>query len=172
MDESEKALDGVQQLEYSIKIMNPDRLSEYTSVRICKWKVFNSLKDLRLFLSAKVPQEVVNRPNFDSTALGYIEPGHGLKGKKQWLHTDGDLKAMYDKHVGKRNVLLWALSQQKTSSGRRQKKLSESSKDGTVSGKTNYQQHKSSLSEVDEKYEELRNMKANILLSNCGCGHM
>ena len=40
------------------------------------------------------------------TQLGYIEPGHGLKGKTQWLTGDDDLTEMYAKY-GKHDVLLW-----------------------------------------------------------------
>ena len=28
------------------------------------------------------------------TQLGYIEPGHGLKGKQQWINGDDDLAEM------------------------------------------------------------------------------
>ena len=135
---------GVQQLEYSIKIINPDKLSDYKSVRVCKWKQCEDLKELRLFLSSKVPP-IDNWPNFDDTDMGYIEPGHGLKGKKQWLSTDDDLTAMYEKHVGKRNILLWTYS---NIPGR------ENSKKATKG--TNFEQHKKTLDEVDEKYDELR----------------
>jgi hypothetical protein len=90
--------DGVQQLEYSIKIINPDKLSDFKSVRVCKWRQCEDLKDLRGVLSSRVPP-TDNRPNFADTELGYIEPGHGLKGKKQWLNNDDDLKDMYQKHV-------------------------------------------------------------------------
>lgn len=38
--------------------------------------------------------------------LGYIEPGHGRKGRKQWLNTDSDVEEMYKKHLAK----LWAYS--------------------------------------------------------------
>ena len=31
----------------------------------------------------------------------YIEPGHGLKGKKAWPCNDSALKAMYNAHNGK-----------------------------------------------------------------------
>lgn len=32
------------------------------------------------------------RPDFD---IGYTEPGHGVKGKNQWLNTDDDVKSMH-----------------------------------------------------------------------------
>ena len=48
--------------------------------------------------------------------VGYIEPGHGVKGRKQRLLNDEDVREMYSKHVGKQSILLWAYSQVKISS--------------------------------------------------------
>ena len=40
--------------------------------------------------------------------LGYVEPGHGMKGKKVWFLTDGDVSNnMYEKHKGKPSIRLW-----------------------------------------------------------------
>ena len=121
-------------------------MSEYGIIRIGKWKRLASLSDFRKFLVTKVPADIES-PNFELVNVGYIEPGHGLKGKKQWLNTDDDVKVMYEKHQGKTGILLWAYSCVKKSD-----KAKKSSKrvDGT------FDEHKKSLSEVDEKYDELR----------------
>ena len=47
--------DNETNFEYSIKIVNPVRMSEFKSVRVCKWKYYRSLSKLRRFLCAKVP---------------------------------------------------------------------------------------------------------------------
>ena len=40
--------------------------------------------------------------------IGYIEPGHGAKGKQCWLSTDQDLIDMYDLFARKKcEILLW-----------------------------------------------------------------
>lgn len=39
--------------------------------------------------------------------LGYIEPGHGQKGKLRELTTDDDLKEMYVLYKRKQEILLW-----------------------------------------------------------------
>ena len=39
--------------------------------------------------------------------FGYIEPGHGLKGKQEWLFTEEDVSSMIDKHKKAREVRLW-----------------------------------------------------------------
>ena len=58
-------------------------------------------------------------PDFAAVDMGYIEPGHGMKGRKQWLFNDDDVKYMYSKHSGRRNILLWAYSHQVKHSGKR-----------------------------------------------------
>ena len=135
--------DDGNKFEYSVKIVNPIRMSEFKNIRICKWKECKTLDDLRSFLDAKVPSVGVNseEPDFSVVDLGYIEPGHGNKGRKQWLNNDDDVHEMYAKHVGKRNILLWAYSHVKNPSKK---------------GDTNFDAHKKSLVEVDKNYDELR----------------
>ena len=41
------------------------------------------------------------------TVIGYIEPGHGLSGKKKWLTSDHDVGEMYEASKGKKDVSLW-----------------------------------------------------------------
>ena len=96
------------QLEFSIKIMNSGRMSEFKNVRICKWKCCKTLTDLRAFLSAEMSAIEVSgeKPDFEVADLGYIEPGHGMKGRKQWLSTDSDVQMMYEQHAEKCSILL------------------------------------------------------------------
>ena len=121
--------DNGSKFEYSVKIINPSRLSEYKNIRICKWKECKNLDDLRSFHAAKIPSVDVNgeEPYFSVVDLGYIEPGHGTKGRKQWLNNDEDVREMYTKHAGKRNILLWAYSHVKNPSKK---------------GETNFDTHK------------------------------
>lgn len=135
---------GVLQLEYSVKIINPEKLSDYKSVRLCKWKCCEDLKELRLLLRDKVPPAVSHPINFEKNDLGYIDPGHGLKGRKHWLSSNEDLKEMYQKHVGKRNILLWIYFDTSGKSSSNGKKNS------------NFEQHKKTCAEVDENYDKLR----------------
>lgn len=132
--------------EYSIKIVNPLRMSQFKNVRVCKWKSCRNLKELRNFLGVKVPSVDVDghKPNYETVDVGYIEPGHGLKGKKQWLFTDGDVEEMYKKHLGKRNIHLWAYSCVHSTKPKPTKRV-----DST------YADHKENLDETNEKYDEL-----------------
>ena len=88
--------------------MNPGRMSEFKNVRICKWKCCKTLTDLRAFLSAEMSTIEVSgeKPDFEVADLGYIEPGHGMKGRKQWLSTDSDVQMMYEQHAEKCSILL------------------------------------------------------------------
>ena len=55
--------------------------------------------------------------------IGYIEPGHGSKGRKQWINTDEDVVS---KHKGKKSILLWAYSLTLKQTGRNQSAVAES----------------------------------------------
>lgn len=45
------------------------------------------------------------------TQLGYIEPGHGLKGKQRWLTTDDDLVTMYECYTRTKEIILWCFTE-------------------------------------------------------------
>ena len=130
-------------------------MSQFKTVRVCKWKRLQHLSDLRMFLSLKMPSIDVNgeKPDFAIVDIGYIEPGHGSKGKKQWLNTDDDVLMMYEKHSGKTSILLWAYSSVEADSSSKQ---SVGKKCGP-----NFEKHKESLNEVEEKYDELRKKHGN-----------
>ena len=55
--------------------------------------------------------KLVNKTNakgiLGSESFGYIEPGHGARGKQRWLTSADDLKDMYSTHQGKKEILLW-----------------------------------------------------------------
>lgn len=54
---------------------------------------FQITKEIRVFLSSL---EVEEKPDFEIVEVGYIEPCHNMKGKKQWIHPSDDIKAMYE----------------------------------------------------------------------------
>jgi hypothetical protein len=134
--------------EYSIKIVNPVWMSEFKNVRVCKWMCCQKLEELRGFLGVKVPPIEIDghKPNFKTVDVGYIEPGHGMKGKKQWLLTDADVEEMYKKHFGKSSILLWAYACVHPTKTKHNRRV-----DST------YAEHKDSLDDANEKFEELRN---------------
>ena len=65
----------------------------------------------------KTLKELANNvfKDISPTAYGYIEPGHGTKGKKRWITCEADLKEMYVAYGGKKEVLLWCTTDDKCS---------------------------------------------------------
>ena len=88
---------------YSVKIVNPARKSEYT-VKKLGAQVRFSLDELTEELKKCVK-------TISPSQIGYIEPGHGLKGKQRWLCTDEDVDTMYDIYTSKTEILLWCFSE-------------------------------------------------------------
>lgn len=53
------------------------------------------MKLLRQFISKSLPSiPDFEKPDVQNVELGYVEPGHGMKGKKVWLLMDGDVICM------------------------------------------------------------------------------
>ena len=88
-----------QQYRYRAKIINPLRKTIYDikslsfNVQAC------SLSELRKYVKEEVSE-------FQGI-LGYVEPGHGSKGKMRELHDDEDVTEMYVLHKRRSDVLLW-----------------------------------------------------------------
>ena len=67
--------------------MNPVRKSEYTVRKLSAYDRFSSFDELTEQL-----QKCLGK--ISPSQIGYIEPGHGLKGKQRWLYTDEDVDTM------------------------------------------------------------------------------
>ena len=78
--------------------MNPARKSDYTVKHLECASRFITQDDLKGKLSETF--------DFPAERFGYIEPGHGLKGKSRWLTSDDDLEEMYQIHKSRRDILL------------------------------------------------------------------
>lgn len=88
--------------------------------------------------------------------LGYIEHGHGAKGKKIWLNQDSDLKEMYA-GAHKRNAInLWCFREVRATTVTKGKKRARSPEQGK-GRTTNYESHNTrKMARVDEIFEELQ----------------
>jgi len=138
---------------YSIKIVNPLRRKEFQNIDLGRGKVYQSIKSMQLFISEALPNTLdVFKPDLESVEMGYVEPGHGMKGKKVWLYTDGDVKKMYEHYSGKPSICLWCYTccvkkkDQPTTSTKE-----SSSPAATLSNEMSYR----------------RSMKGPIVLNNC-----
>ena len=84
---------------YSVKVMDPGKKSNYDVTVLQNCDRFMSLDEIKRILSTTLNSQIGE--------VGYISPGHGMKGRKHALHDD-DVQEMYDSvYRGKCNILLW-----------------------------------------------------------------
>ena len=72
---------------YRVKVVNYTKKSEYSIKRVKFSEKFSSVEELRAELQTL---DIVA-----TKGVGFIEPGHGLKGRQMWLETEEDLYEMY-----------------------------------------------------------------------------
>lgn len=86
--------------------MNVSRKSQYVVRKLrSDTEKFLSIKALRECLAAQLGENILD--------VGYIEPGHGLKGKQIWLTEDDDFEDMYSRFK-KHEITLWCHVQKDT----------------------------------------------------------
>ena len=86
---------------YSIKII-PKRKAEYVIQKLRSLsKKFDTIDELK----AAVDEACQGQVSLES--FGYVEPGHGAKGKQRWLACNEDLEDLYHVYEGKKEILLW-----------------------------------------------------------------
>ena len=96
----------VSDLSYSVKLINRMRKSEY---QVKKWRTnikFKSLTQLEAMLKDKFSEFKMG----EGCHVGYIEPGHGWKGKQTLVTDEDDLKDMYRVYNSKNEVLIWCFT--------------------------------------------------------------
>ena len=126
--------------DFSLKLVNPDKMSEFQTVQMGKAGVLSSVANLKAFMVQKMTQLPNALINIESVEYGYIGPGHGARGKKMWIYNDDDIAEMYETHSGNRTIRLWCYTHaRKVSTGK--SKASSGSK---------FEQHSDKLSDVDE----------------------
>ena len=100
-------------LSYSLKFVNPQKKSEYT---IRKWRMkhkFSSVAQLALKLIETF--DGLHPVDEKGLSMGYVEPGHGYKGKQRWLCSNEDLHEMYSVYSDKKEILMWCFLRGKQS---------------------------------------------------------
>ena len=90
--------------------------------------------------------------------IGYIEPGHGLSGKKKWLTSEYDLSDMYEASKGKCDITLWCYGPAPCSDPVRARKRQQSvGAEGAKAPKTSrYDTHVDRMAEVATIEDELQ----------------
>ena len=99
IDLSDKSTSS-EEYTYTVQVINRAKKSEYKMKKLPLKKRFVSLAELK----QKVEDEV---GLFEKDEIGYMEPGHGKKGKKRELEDDQDLQEMYAHFKTGCDVLLW-----------------------------------------------------------------
>ena len=85
----------------------------------------------------------------DEIELGFIEPGHGTKGRQQWLVDDDDLSDMYKSYEGKMDIMLWVYL------GTRKTPCSPDPESASKVRKTKYDVHTHKMLEVEVIADDL-----------------
>ena len=107
-------------------------------------------------------QEVIESYT-SNTEFGYIEPGKGLKGKREWIFTEEDVASMKEKHKKRKELRLWCYDDSVSDQSAQSKKVAKSStchspEHGPESKKprtTKYDCFVKKLAKVDEVFKEL-----------------
>ena len=85
---------------YSVKVINPNRKSSFAVQKLQATRTFTSVAEIREELSAFLKSDIKE--------VGYIETGHGAKGKLHYLQITEDLEETYGCYIGKHvDILLW-----------------------------------------------------------------
>ena len=131
---------------YNVKVINSCKKSVFSLKPLVQKTKFYVLSDLKTCVRDEIGE-------MKDDLVGYIEPGHGQKGKMRELSTDEDLSEMYILHKCKRDVLLWCygdVDEQSTAS----RKRTQAAGDSASSSKR--QAIAKSISEVEEIIKKLK----------------
>ncbi len=115
----------------------------------------DKLSSTRRFKSIpELKQELSDDLNFSVETLGYIEPGHGLRRKQQWLTRECDLEDMYRSLKSKKEITIWCFRPSSPSDKHSRKRASSEGADPP--GKTRRESCAKSITEVEELTSKLR----------------
>ena len=133
---------------FSIKIASAKKKSEYAVQTLHLNGRFLSLDALKQGVLSKCEDRISMESGF-----GYIEPGHGVNGKKRWLMSDDDVQEMYSIHDDKKEILLWSYAADTT---KRPHSPDNSEESSSVPKRSKYDKQVDKLREVDEIEDKIR----------------
>ena len=132
-----------------MKLINPAKKSEFEVLNMHSRAVYSTIDELK-------HQKFGGKVSDTIQQVGYIEPGHGLRGKQRWLSSTDDLRAMYLMHKT-REILLWCFGVAPHAGTKR------SSENSSVGGaqkvpkiSSNYNKHIDRIAEVGEIEDKLK----------------
>ena len=80
--------------QYSVKIMYPQCKTSFDVKKLSVSRKFHTREDVMDELSKELDGSVIE--------IGYVSPGHGLRGKHNTISTDRDVLKMYNDYHSKR----------------------------------------------------------------------
>ena len=137
-------------------IINPNKKKEYSMVKAkaVSYGAIITYTEMKDSILNSFPSDI---PKPDKLEFGYVEPGHGLRGKKEWILDDDDMNEFLEKYRSKKKkeLTLWCYSQGKGSQRKdnKENKRSQPSKPGS----SRYEAHNAKMARVDEIYKKIHN---------------
>lgn len=139
---------------YSVKIINPQKKSDYS---LRRWrhvsKRFPSVESMQSQLIKDFGDVLPSRK--EDIELGYIKPGHGAKGRTQWIFTEEDLDDMYKEHAEKTEIIIWLYRYQEKELTTKKRARSPTAQESTKKRKSSVV-NTQKLLEVEEIVDKLK----------------
>ena len=117
---------------------------------------YRTIDEFKGDLAVKCHQHIGDN-EVSETDIGFIEPGHGIKGKQLPLTSDEQLHDMYTVYKGKREILVWLKVKK---SKKRSKSPCMVSDEQSASKKTRYDSHLQRMTEVEDIVNDLQKKHA------------
>lgn len=147
---------------YTVKVIN----SGSAGFLVKKWATntrFSTATEMKQQLASNFAAVLQGATFF----FGYLQRGHGVKGRQFTITGDEDLESMYDEYRGRGDIILWIKISSKTAKStltderhksdknddRKQQKSSKGKE--CAADRSKYQGHLSKMSEVQEIMEDL-----------------
>ncbi len=138
-------------------VIHPNKKKEYFVQKLKVTKRFESLSEVSHCIASTLKCS-------DISQVGYIEPGHGVKGKQHWLMEDYDLQDMYA--CKSNSILFWCFNPQLLSSSsegtRPRKRHAEESEVQPQSKRDAYAKKISDVEDIVKKLEDKHGSKYTV----------
>lgn len=145
---------------YLAKVINPAKKTDFSLRRFRVSTRFRTVQSLRKALYEYFPAYLTGRS--DDTQMGYISPGHGVRGRQQWISDDMDIEDMYKEYQGKKEITLWFYantpSEEQTKKGK--KRSHSPGTDESTKRACRTAVHSQKMEEVEEVLDELKKKHA------------
>ena len=132
-------------------------LKARSGVEVRKWDVNFEFTDVTE-MKRRLVNDVCDCLDGEELTFGYLEPGHGTKGRQVPLLNSGDLSSMYSTHRRRKQIILWVkISKKKTvpPPAKRQCTSSVSELSSKTSNKTSSAPSSSKYTAQQQKMTEL-----------------